>query len=156
MSQKLFVRLSDVDRAALLKMTRSGVGKAREITRARVLLLADRNQEGWKTQEQIAQALGVSPVTVSRLCRRFVLEGRQQALKERPRPGQAPKITGEVEAHLLALACSKPPEGKARWTVRLLRDEMVRLEVVEDVSHVALFNALKKTKSSRGRSSPGA
>ncbi len=151
MSQKVYVRLSEEERVALVKMTRSGSGKAREIARARILLLADRNQEDWKTQEQIAQVLGVSPVTVSRICRRFVLEGKQQAIQERPRPGQAPKITGEVEAKLLMLACSSPPEGKARWTVRLLRDELVRLEVVEDLSHVAVHNALKKTRSSPGR-----
>jgi transposase len=151
MSQKLYVRLSDADRAALEKMTRSGVGKAREITRARILLLADRNQPDWKTQEQIAEAVGVSPVTVSRTCRRFALEGKQQAIKEKPRPGQAPKITGEVEAHLLATACSDPPEGKERWTLRLLAQELVRLEVVEAISHVAVHQALKKTRSSRGR-----
>jgi transposase len=151
MSQKLYVRLSEEERVALVKMTRSGSGKAREIARARILLLADRNQEDWKTQEQIAEVLGVSPVTVSRICRRFVLEGKQQAIQERSRPGQAPKITGEVEAKLLMLACSSPPEGKARWTVRLLRDELVRLEVVEDLSHVAVHNALKKTRSSPGR-----
>lgn len=151
MSQKLFVRLSDEDRASLLKMTRSGSGKARQIARARILLLADRNQEGWKTQEQIAEAVGVSPVTVCRICRRFVLEGSQAALRERPRPGQAPKITGKVEAHLIAIACSKPPDGKARWTVRMLTDEIIRLEIVEDISHVAVHKALKKTKSNRGR-----
>jgi len=148
MSQKLFVHLSDEDQATLLKMTRSGVGKAREITRARILLAADRKQEGWKTHEQIAQVLGVSPVTVSRLCRRFVLEGQQGAIqgaiKERPRPGQMPKITGQVEARLLTLACSQPPQGRTRWTVRLLRDELIRLEIVDTISHVAVHAALKK------------
>ena len=151
MSQKLFVRLSDEDRTSLLKMTRSGVSKAREIARARILLLADRNQAGWKTQEQIAESVGVSPVTVSRICRRFVLEGSRSALRERPRPGQAPKITGEVEARLLAIACSKPPSGKGRWTVRMLTDELIRWEIVEDISHVAVHKALKKTKLSPGR-----
>jgi transposase len=151
MSQKLFMRLTDEYRASLLKMTRSGVAKAREIARARILLLADRNQEGWKTQEQIAESVGVSPVTVCRICRRFVREGSQGALRERPRPGQAPKITGEVEAHLIAIACSKPPDGKARWTLRILTDELIRLEMVEDISHVAVHKTLKKTKLSPGR-----
>jgi hypothetical protein len=150
MSQKLYVRLDEHERAALEKMTRRGSGKAREITRARILLLADRNQPDWKTQAQIAEAVGVWPVTVSRTCRRFVLEGKT-ALKERPRPGQVPKITGDVEARLLVLACSDPPLGKARWTMRMLRDELIRLEVVEDISHVAVHQALKKTKSSPGR-----
>jgi len=155
MSQKLFVRLSEEDRARLDKMTRTGSGKAREITRARILLLADRNQEGRKTtQAQIAQALSVSPMTVSRTCRRCVLEGlegKENALKEKPRPGREPKITGQVEAQLVTLACSQPPEGKARWTVRLLRDELVRLEVLESLSHVAVYNTLKKTRRSPGR-----
>lgn len=155
MSQKLFVRLSEADRARLNKMTRTGSGKAREITRARILLLADRNQEGRKTtQAQIAQALSVSPMTVSRTCRRFVLEGlegKQNALKEKPRPGREPKITGQVEAQLVTLACSEPPEGKGRWTVRLLRDELVRLEVLESLSHVAVYNTLTKTRRSSGR-----
>ncbi len=150
MSQKLFVHLSEEDRAALEKMTRSGSGKAREITRARVLLMADRNQAAFKTQAQIADALGISPVTVCRVCRRFAGEGRQTALVERPRPGQKPKITGDVEARLVTLACSDPPEGKNRWTVRLLRDELVRLETVPDISHVAIHQALKKTNLNPG------
>jgi transposase len=150
MSQKLVVRLSDEDRASLERMTRSGTGKARQITRARILLMADRNQTAFKTQAQIADALGISPTTVCRVCRRFAEQGREAALVERPRPGQKPKITGEVEARLVTLACSNPPEGKSRWTVRLLRDELVRLEVIPDISHVAVHQVLKKTNSSRG------
>jgi transposase len=155
MSQKLYVHLSPEQRAALEKMTRAGEAKAREITRARILLLSDRNQEPgtWKTQDQIAEALSVAPTTVSRICRRFVLEGQDTAaaIKEKPRPGQQPKITGDVEARLVTLACSDPPEGKARWTLRLLRDEMVRLEMVESLSHVAVHTALKKTSLNLGR-----
>ncbi len=151
MSEKLYVRLCEEDHASLEKMTRSGSGKAREITRTRIVLLADRNQQSWKTQAQIAEVVGVSPVTVSRICRRFVLEGKQQAIQEKSRPGQAPKITGDVEAQLLAIACSKPPLGKARWTMRMLRDELIRLEMVEDISHVAVHQALKKTRSSLGK-----
>ncbi len=153
MSQKLYVHLSPEQRAVLEKMTRAGKAKAREITRARILLLSDRNKEGWKTHEQIAQALSVSPGTVSRICRRFVREGQAitAAIKEKPRPGQVPKITGEVEARLVTLACSDPPEGKARWTLRLLRDELIRLEMVESLSHVAVHNTLKKTNLNHGR-----
>ncbi len=150
MSQKLFVRLNDEDHAALERMTRSGTGKARQITRARILLMADRNQAAFKTQAQIADALGISPVTVCRVCRCFAEQGREAALVERPRPGQKPKITGEVEARLVTLACSDPPPGKSRWTMRLLRDELVRLEVVPAISHVAIHQALKKTNSNPG------
>jgi hypothetical protein len=169
MSQKLVVHLTPEQRAELEKMTRSGEGKAREIARARILLLADKSQarERWKTQAQVAEAVGVCPMTVCRVCRRFVASRTGQTheqtsmsvragLKEQPRPGQAPKVTGEVEARLLTLACSKPPEGRARWTVRLLRDELIRLEVIEGISHVAVHTVLKKTRSNLGRSSPGA
>jgi len=89
MSQKLFVRLSEEERTALEKMTRSGTGKARQITRARILLMADPNQAAFKTQEQSAHALGISPVTVCRVCRRFAEQGREKALVERPRGAPA-------------------------------------------------------------------
>ena len=159
MSQKLFVRLSEEERTALEKMTRSGTGKARQITRARILLMADPNQAAFKTQEQSAHALGISPVTVRLLpfvacagasLNKAVKRRLWSARGERPRPGQKPKITGEIEARLVTLACSEPPEGKSRWTVRLLRDELIRLEVIPDISHVAVHQALKKTNLSRG------
>jgi transposase len=144
--------------AALKKMTRSGTGKARQITRAHVLLMADRNQAALKTREQVADALGISPTTVCRVCRRFAGQGCEAALVERPRPGQKSKITGEAEARLVTLACSDPPQGKSRWTVHLLRDELVRaeatfgcrLEVVPDTSHVAVHQAHKKTNLNPG------
>ena len=84
------------------------------------------------------------------MCRRFAEQGRETALVERPRPGQTPKITGQIEARLVTLACSDPPAGKSRWTVRLLHDELVRLEVVPAISHVAIHQALKKTNSNPG------
>jgi transposase len=128
----------------LEKIVRSGKNKARVITRARILLLADRKRDKHKTQPEIAAALEISNTTVSATCRRYVLNGLAAALSETPRPGQVPKITGDVEAHMVTLACSEPPEGHARWTLRLLRDELVRLEVVDSLSHVAVGEALKK------------
>ena len=132
-------------------MVRSGKNKARVITRARILLMADRNRDKYKTQPEIAAALEVSNTTVSSTWRRYALNGLAAALSEKPRPGQAPKIRGDVEAQMVTLACSEPPEGHARWTLRLLRDELVRLEVVDSLSHVAVGEALKKTNLSLGR-----
>ena len=151
MSHPLHVQLTDADRKQLEKIVRSGKNKARVITRARILLMADRNQDKYRTQPEIAASLQISNTTVSATCRRYALKGLTAALSEKPRPGQAPKITGDVEAKLVTLACSEPPEGHARWTLRLLRDELVRLEVVDSLSHVAVGNALKKTNLSLGR-----
>ena len=106
-------------------MVRSGKNKARVITRARILLMADRNRDKYKTQPEIAAALEVSNTTVSSTWRRYALNGLAAGLSEKPRPGQAPKIRGNVEAQMVTLACSEPTEGHARWTLRLLRDELV-------------------------------
>jgi len=89
--------------------------------------------------------------TVSNVKKGYLSGGLEQGLYERPRPGAAPKITGEVEAHLIALVCSDPPGGQARWTLRLLADKLVELELVETISHVAVGDALKKTNLSLGK-----
>jgi hypothetical protein len=88
---------------------------------------------------------------VSNVKRRYFVDGLPDALYDKPRPGAKPKVDGEVEAHLIALACSDPPEGYTRWTLRLLADQLVALEVVESISHVTVGEVLKKTKSSRGK-----
>ena len=112
------------------------------------------------THQQITQALSVSGVTISAICRRFVLEGRDAALYERARPGQVPKITGKVEAQLVLLACSEPPPGQARWTMQLLAHKLVELQwvesIMESISDSAVCERLKKARSSRGRSSGSA
>ena len=151
MSQPLSVFLSDDDRRSLVDLTRKGNAPARVQTRARILLLSDKSQEHNRTQVQIAQSLGISTPTVSAICRRFVQEGKEAALYEKPRPGQKPKITGEVEAQLVVLACSDPPDGKGKWTMQLLADKLVELQLVESISDSAVCDRLKKTKSSRGR-----
>lgn len=150
------VTLNDEQRAYLHSFIRSGSSSARKQTRCRILLLADRSQGQRLSDEQIAQAALVCQATVAAVRARFVRDGLDAALSEKHRPGHAPKITGDVEAKLTMLACSSPPEGHARWTLRLLADQMVTLEYVDKISHVACYNALKKTKSSRGRSNPGA
>ena len=89
--------------------------------------------------------------TISNVKKRYLAGGLEHGLYERPRPGAAPKIIGEVEAHLIALVCSDPPEGRARWTLRLLADKLVELELVETISHVAVGDALKKTNLNPGK-----
>jgi transposase len=151
MSQHLSVSLSESNRSFLLDVTRKGSAPARVQTRARILLLSDKSQGAGRTQAQVAHALGVSTATVSTTCRRFAQDGKDAALYERPRPGQKPKITGEVEAQLIMLACSDPPAGKGKWTMQLLADKLVELALVESISDSAICDRLKKTKSNPGR-----
>jgi transposase len=114
-------------------------------------LLLDRSQGKQRSIQEVVEVAMVSQGTVSNLKRRYFEGGLDSALYDRPRPGAKPKIDGEVEAHLIAIACSDPPEGYERWTLRLLADELVTLELVESISHVAVRNALKKTNLSPGK-----
>jgi hypothetical protein len=162
MPAKYAVRLSDDERDRLDRLTRVGSAHARAIAHARALLLADASDGGpaW-TDEKVADALGTSPQTVARTRRRYCAEGLDEALRTRKGgPGRPPKIDGAAEAHLVALACSEPPEGRARWTVRLLADRYVTLGLEEGwlggpVSREAVRQALKKTGSARTASSSG-
>ena len=151
MSTRFVVQLSQKERAHLKGLLRRGAAPARVQTRARVLLLADRSCGERRSDEQVAAAVLTSVSTAKRTRWRFVQEGLEAALKEKPRPGRPPKITGEIEAKLMVLACSQPPEGHARWTLRLLANRLVELGYLESISHVAVGNRLKKTKSSPGR-----
>jgi transposase len=114
-------------------------------------LFTDRSLGQRRTDEQVAAAVLTSVSTVRRTRRHFIEEGLEAALKEKPRTGRPPKITGEIEAKLTLLACSQPPEGQARWTLRLLADRLVELGYLDSISHVAVGKRLKKTKSSPGR-----
>lgn len=146
------VSLDEEQRARLRTLVGSGTAPARLLTRARTLLKADHGEggPGW-SDAAIAGALDVHPATVQRVRRRFVEEGLAAAL-ERKRPDRVYEraLDGRREAHLVALACSEAPEGHARWSLRLLADELVRLEVVPAVSHETVRRTLKKTTSSRG------
>jgi transposase len=150
MGQHRHVQLSENERTELEQLIRSGVHSARVIGRARILLLADRSQGQKNTISQVAQAAMVTNGTVSNVKERYFENGLPGALYDKPRPGAVPKVTGEVEAQLIALACSQPPEGRGRWTLRLLAEHLVALEVVESISHVAVRDALKKTNLSLG------
>lgn len=138
------LQLSQTERRQLEKLIRAGRAPARVQTRARILLLADAAAVPPRTDVAIARALLTSPATVGRMRRRYVAAGLSAALAERPRPGQPPKITGEVEAQLVTLACSDPPQGRARWTLQLLADRLVELQLVEAISAMAVCKRLKK------------
>ena len=150
MSKRVTITLSEGQRAQLTQLTRSGTSGARLLTRARVLLLADRSQGERRSNKDVASATGLHYVTVGQLLHRFAAEGLEATLHDRPRPGQTPKITGDIEAHLVTLACSDPPEGAARWTLRLLADRIVATSHLDSLSHVAVGERLKKMRSSPG------
>ncbi|RMD65787.1 IS630 family transposase [Candidatus Parcubacteria bacterium] len=141
MAKKYIVTLTEEERETLLEMLSSGVHSARKLTRARILLKAD---AGWEDTE-ISEALDVSVSTIERVRRRFVEEGLEAALNRRPpRREYRYKLDGEQEAHLIALACSQPPQGHGHWSLRLLADQMVKLEYVESVSHETVRQTLKR------------
>ena len=144
---KYAVRLTDEQRAALRTLVGRGVAPARRLAHARILLKADRGEGGaaW-SDAAIAGALEIHPSTVARVRRQFVADGLDAALDRRaPRREYARKLDGEQEAHLIALTCGTPPEGRARWSLRLLADELVRLEVVDTVSYETVRQTLQQT-----------
>ncbi len=147
MPKKYKVTLTAEERQSLEQMVRAGRTPARTLTRARVLLKADcgEGREGW-TDQRISEAVDVGRATVERIRRRFVEESFETALYSR-RPGRRyrRKLDGEAEAHLVALACTEPPAGRARWTVRLLTGRLVESGVVEAVSRETVRRVLKKT-----------
>lgn len=138
---KYMVELAEEEREELRTLLRGGKASVRMVTRARVLMRAD---EG-RTDETIASALDVSTATVGRVRRRFVEGGLEQALKEQPRPGQRRKLSGKQEAHVIAVACSTPPEGHGRWTLRLLAGKVVELGFAPSISPETVRHVLKKT-----------
>jgi transposase len=146
------VTLTDEERCQLEEMIRSGQRRARALTHVRILLKADEGVAGagWKDAE-IQRALDVGLATVGRVRERFVKGGLAAALHpRRPKREYATLVDGESEAHLVALACSAPPEGQQRWTLRLLADQMVELAYIEHISHETVRQVLKKTNSSLG------
>jgi transposase len=141
MAKKYVVDLSETERSELRDLIKKGTAKARKLTRAHILLRADEDA----TDAAIAQALHVSIRTVERTRMKFVEGNLAAALSERPRPGAKRKLDAKGEAHLVALACSTPPEGQAVWTMWLLADELVSLGLVESISDETVRRTLKKT-----------
>ncbi len=146
-TKKYVVSLSAEEREQLEQLTKRGKAPADKINHARILLKADSNQEGegW-TDKAIAQALDISVSTIERVRQRFVEQSLEQALGRKTQPRRKARLLdGEQEAHLVALACSEPPEGRAKWSLRLLAERMVSLEYVETISHETVRQTLKKT-----------
>jgi transposase len=147
---KYVVRLEADERQRLLDLVGKGKGAASVLTRARILLKADGGCDDWK-DEEIVEALDVSLSTVHRVRQLFVEEGLEAALyRKKPTGRLYRKLDGDQEARLVALACSTPPAGRARWTLQLLADQLVALKVVDSISGECVRTTLKKTNSNRG------
>jgi len=149
--KKYVVKLSEDERNQLNEMIRKGKSSARRLMKARILLKADVSEggEGW-SDKRIIEALETSATTVYRTRQQLVEEGFEAALsrKQRARPAVPPIFDGEKEARLIALSCSKPPKGRARWTLRLLESAVVELNIVDRSSDSTIWRVLKKTRSS--------
>ncbi len=147
MKKKYIVTLTEEERQMLQEMLSRGKAAARKLMHARILLKADAavGGPGWN-DEAIAEALEVGRATVERVRKEFVEEGLEAALDRRkPRRQYRRKLDGDGESHLVALACQEPPEGRSRWTLRLLADRMVQLEYVDQISYQTVRRTLKKT-----------
>jgi hypothetical protein len=152
-ARKLKVRLTDEQRQRLEGITRNGSNSAKRIMHARVLLMSDQDHPlGRYKDADIGRHLGVSEKTVGRVRSTFVRRGEAVALERKVRdaPPVPPKLDGAAEASLVAICCSPPPEGRARWTLSLLADELVSRKVVVSVCKETVRGALKKTSCSRG------
>ncbi len=153
---KVVIRLNQEQRRALQTLVRTGTHKAHARTRAQILLRADADGPDAWPDERIAEALGLCRMTISRVRQQFAAEGLNATLhKKRVAGRQYRKLDGAQEARLIALTCSPPPEGQARWTMKLLADKLVELEVVESIDPATVWRTLKKTTSSRGSPSSG-
>lgn len=151
MKKKYAVMLTVSERTQLKQLIAAGTAPARKLTHARVLLKADQSPQGpgW-ADEAIADAVEVSQPTISRIRKQYVEEGLEAALNRRaPRGEYRRKLDGEAEARLIALACSEPPREQARWSLRLLADKVVELEIAPEISYQTVGRILKKTSSSR-------
>ncbi len=149
MKKKYPIILTESERTELKQLIAAGTAPARKLTHARVLLKADQSAQGpgW-VDERIAEAVEVSQPTISRIRKQYVQEGLEAALNRRaPNREYHRKLDGEQEARLVALACSAPPEGHVRWSLRLLADRLVELEVVENISYQTVGRILKKTRA---------
>ena len=152
MVKRYRVRLSEEEQQGLRSLVSKGRAAAYKQTHARILLLCDENQaDGAMKDEEIARAPKLGTATVERVRRRGVEEGLEAALGRRQQLNRRQrKLDGAGEAHLIALTCSQPPEGRAGWTLRLLADQLVECEIVDSISTETVRQTLKKTNSSPG------
>lgn len=156
MAKRYYVTLTEEERAWLKELVSKGKTQGYRIKHAQILLKLDEIAENddW-TQAHIGEAYTASVTTVSHVAKRFVLEGLESALGRKEQLNRHRKVDGEVEARMVAIACSKAPEGRERWTLQLIADELVRLGVVESISDTAVMDTLKKTNLSLGRKKSG-
>ncbi len=156
MRKQYHVQLTPKQRAEATAILARGKTAALTARHARILLEADATpRRRVRGDRQVAELCGVSPRTVARVRERFARDGFAMALHGRPHPGSAPKLDSTQEARLIALACTAPPEGRARWSVRLLAERVVELAELPPVSRELVRTTLKKTASSRGGSNAG-
>jgi len=151
MKKKYIVTLTPEERQMLHAMLSKGKAAARKLLHARILLKADVSDDrpAW-SDDEIAQGLDAGRATVERVRKQFVEDGLEAALERRkPCRQYQRKLDGDGEAHLIAMACQKPPEGRSRWTLRLLADRMVQLEYVEQICYQTVRRTLKKTSLNR-------
>jgi len=151
MRKRYRVKLSKSERKHLAKFVKTGVSKARDILRARILLLADESQGRRPPKDaEIAEQLSVCLRTVASTRERFFAGGVERALHDLPRSGQPPKLSGRDEAKLTAIVCSEPPQGRTRWTIRLLANALVEMKIVDHIAPETVRKALKKTSLNLG------
>ena len=143
---KYRVILSDKERSKLAGIISKGTASAKSIMHAHVLLAADESKGRKRSEKEIASLFLVNPQTVHTIRKTYATEGLDAAIgrKKRQTPPIQPKITGDVEAKIIALSCSEPPEGRSRWTVRLLANRVVELQIIDNISHESVFRLLKK------------
>jgi hypothetical protein len=145
-SVKYIIELSDFERETLTGLIKTGKSPARQILRANILLASDRNSTRYMTVAEIAEVFLTTPTTVQTVRTEYTQKGLEATLqrKKRETPPVPAKVTGDVEAHVIALCCSEPPEGYARWTVRLLADKCVELGYIESIDYSTISRTLKK------------
>jgi transposase len=153
MKKVFIVRLTEAERAELDALVRKGKASALTIARARILLKVDQGDDGEaRTDAQVAEALSIAAKTVFNVRRRWVEDGMEAALRRKKQdcPSRARKLDGVAEAKLVATCCGPAPQGRARWTLRMLADKLVELEVVSSISHETVRSTLKKMQLSLG------
>ena len=149
-SIKYVIELSNPEKVRLMEIVKKGNSPARTILRANILLASDKQSDKYMTVSEIANAYRTTPTTVQTVRASYCKNGLEATItrKKRETPPIPAKVTGEVEAHIIALACGQPPEGYSKWTLRLLANKTVELGYIESISHVTVSTILKKTNLS--------
>ena len=149
-SIKYVIELSNQEKVRLMEIVKKGNSPARTILCANILLASDKQSDKYMTVSEIANAYRTTPTTVQTVRASYCKIGLEATIirKKRETPPIPAKVTGEVEAHVIALACGQPPEGYSKWTLRLLANKTIELGYIESISHVTISTILKKTNLS--------